>query len=326
MAGAFFKQTYFIPKPTLTEENLPDQSGKVHIVTGGYAGIGLELTKILYQKNATIYAAGRSGGKAKKAIEAMKIEFANSTGKIEFLQLDLDDLSTIKRSAEEFLSKESRLDVLVNNAGVMVPPAGSKTKQGYDLQMGVNCIGPFLFTQFLLPILQKTAATAPAGSVRITWASSLAADLSAPKGGVEIDKDGAPKVQKNPELNYGQSKSGNVMFAVEAARRYGKDGIISTAWNPGHLKSELSRTAGLIQSIFIKLLANPPKLGGYTELYAGWSPDITLDNNGAYVIPWGRIGEYNSALAKVIKPEAKGGEGRAERLWDWCERETKKYT
>ena len=148
MAGAFFKQTYFIPKPTLTEENLPDQSGKVrisllykwntlklmiipqvHIVTGGYAGVGLELTKILYQKNATIYAAGRSEGKAKKAIEAMKIEFANSTGKIEFLQLDLDDLSTIKRSAEEFLSKESRLDVLVNNAGVMVPPAGSKTKQ-----------------------------------------------------------------------------------------------------------------------------------------------------------------------------------------------------
>ena len=94
--------------------------------------------------------------------------------------------------------------------------------------MGVNCIGPFLFTQFLLPILQKTATTAPAGSVRITWASSLAADLSAPKGGVEIDKGGAPKVQKNPELNYGQSKSGNVMFAVEAARRYGKDGIIST--------------------------------------------------------------------------------------------------
>ena len=102
---------------------------QVHIVTGGYAGVGLELTKILYQKNATIYAAGRSEGKAKKAIEAMKIEFANSTGKIEFLQLDLDDLSTIKRSAEEFLSKESRLDVLVNNAGVMVPPAGSKTKQ-----------------------------------------------------------------------------------------------------------------------------------------------------------------------------------------------------
>ncbi|OCL12084.1 NAD(P)-binding protein [Glonium stellatum] len=325
MAGAFFKQTYFIPKPTLTEENLPDQSGKVHIVTGGYAGVGLELTKILFQKNATIYAAGRSKDKANRAIEVIKNEFPNSTGRVEFLQLDLEDLSTIKRSAEEFLSKEPRLDVLVNNAGIMVPPAGSKTRQGYDLQMGVNCIGPFLFTQLLLPILRKTAATAPAGSVRITWASSLAADLSAPKGGVDIDEDGMPKVHKSPELNYGQSKSGNVMFAVEAARRYGKDGIISTAWNPGHLKSELSRTAGLSQTIFIKLLANPPKLGGYTELYASWSPDITLENNGAYVIPWGRIGQYNSALTKAIKPEAEGGEGRARKFWDWCERETENY-
>lgn len=81
----------------------------------------------------------------------------------------------------------------------------------------------------------------------------------------------------------------------------------------------------MLTTFLKKLLANPPKLGGYTELYAGWSPDITLDNNGAYIIPWGRIGEYNSALAKAIKPEAKGGEGRAERLWDWCERETKKY-
>jgi retinol dehydrogenase 12 len=86
-----------------------------------------------------------------------------------FLRLDLDDLTTIKKSAEEFLAKETRLDVLWNNAGVMIPPQGSKTKQGYELQLGTNNVAPFLFTKFLTPLLVETAKSATKGSVRVLW-------------------------------------------------------------------------------------------------------------------------------------------------------------
>jgi len=158
----------FPPAPKYTEKDYPDQKGKVctinslsplclksqltahlqvFIVTGGYSGVGLELVKILYAtsltppsspslsntpsyaKNATVYIAGRSPSKAEQAINLILATAPSSTGKLEFLLLDLADLSTIAKSVKEFLAKERRLDVLWNNAGVMRPPAGSKTVQ-----------------------------------------------------------------------------------------------------------------------------------------------------------------------------------------------------
>lgn len=80
--GNLLSQCFFIPAPTLTEKNLPNQAGRVHIVTGGYAGCGEELAKILYQHNATVYIAGRSKDKAKRAIDEMKAKFPNSKGKV----------------------------------------------------------------------------------------------------------------------------------------------------------------------------------------------------------------------------------------------------
>ena len=95
----------------------------------GYAGCGFELSKMLYQRNGTIYVAGRNEEKAVKAVEAIKKQFPESQGQIEFLRVDLADLSSIKPAVESFLSKSNTLHVLTNNAGVMVPPPGSKTKQ-----------------------------------------------------------------------------------------------------------------------------------------------------------------------------------------------------
>lgn len=111
----FLQQCFFIPQPTLTEQNLPDQFGRVFIITGGYAGVGCALTKILYSKNGTVYIAGRNAEKADAAIRNIRKAHPLSRGKLHFLQLDLADLSTIKASTEELLSKESRLDVLVNS-------------------------------------------------------------------------------------------------------------------------------------------------------------------------------------------------------------------
>jgi retinol dehydrogenase 12 len=324
------RQAYFIPKPTLTEANLPDQSGRVHLVTGGYGGCGLELSKMLYEKNAIVYLAGRSKEKGTQAIETLKQQYPKSTGRVEFLQLDLADLTTIKKSADDFMSRESRLDVLTNNAGVMVPPLGSKTAQGYELQLGTNCLGPYLFTKLLLPVIQKTAASSPPGSVRVTWAASLTVELFAPKRAVALDDSGAPIDHNDKQKNYGQSKAGNFLLAAELARRYGKgkDGIVSNAWNPGNLRTDLTRhNPKVMTAVANAVFLYPARFGGYTELYAACSPDLTLDNNGAYIFPWGRIGtdQIKPDHLKASKPESEGGYGVATKFWDWCERETRQY-
>lgn len=218
--------TSIIPhKPVLTETNVGDQSGKTFIVTGGTGGIGKGLVKILYEKNARIYVAARSSNKTKALVEELQHAFPKSKGALIFLKLDLDDLTTIKASAEEFIAKESRLDVLWNNAGVMVPPEGSKTKQGYELQLGINNLGHFLFTHFLTPLLEKTAQTSAKDSVRVIWVSSSAAD-AAPRPAVDLSNMDYSRKEGMWTL-YMRSKAGSVIHSVEFARRTAGSGILS---------------------------------------------------------------------------------------------------
>jgi retinol dehydrogenase 12 len=115
---------------------------------------------------------------------------------------------------------------LFNNAGVMVPPQGSKTKQGYELQLGTNNLAPFLFTELLTPVLVKTAKAKGPGNVRVVWVSSSAAELLSPNGGVEMDNLDY-KREKGAWHKYGVSKAGNVLHAMEYAKRHGGEGIIS---------------------------------------------------------------------------------------------------
>ena len=223
--GQQFSQ-FFPPAPAFTETSLPNLSGKVFIVTGASAGIGKELSRLLYTHNATVYLAARSAEKAHAAISWIKEACPESKGNLQYLHLDLDDLSGIKASAESFLAKESRLDVLFNNAGVMVPPAGSTTKQGYELQLGTNCVAPFLFTKLLTPVLLETAKKEAKGSVRVIWVSSIAAQMSAPPGGVDMSNLEYTK-NVNNWTKYGMSKGGNVFHALEYQRKYGGEGIVS---------------------------------------------------------------------------------------------------
>lgn len=312
-----FRQCFFLPSPTLTEQNLPDQTGRVFIVTGGYAGVGKELSKILYSKNGTVYIAGRSKEKADAALEEIKKAHPSADGRLEFLHLDLADLASIKDSVAEFTKKEQRLDVLTNNAGVMTPPPGSLAKQGHELQMGTNCLGPFLFSTLLAPLLEKTAKSSTPGSVRVTWAASLAT-LAAPTGGVEFDSQSeSPKVHKDQTKNYGQSKASNVLLANEYQRRFGNSGIVSNAWNPGNLKSELQRHLSVPEHLIATFISHDVRLGAYTELFAGWSADAgKAENLNKYIGPWGRF----VALREDIKTSDQGS-----KFWDYCERETKNY-
>jgi len=171
--------------------------------------------------------AARSAEKAEKVIYAIKNKHPTSTGDLVFLKLDLNDLSTIKKSAEEFHSKEDRLDILWNNAAILMPPAGSKTVQGIDQQLGVNTLGPFLFTKLLTPILVQTAKTAAPGSVRVMFVASSATYLFTPKGGVDVAKLESHHPYSPGEM-YGVSKAGSALHALHFARLYSKDGVIST--------------------------------------------------------------------------------------------------
>jgi len=121
----------FPPAPSFTDKDLPSLAGKVFIVTGAASGLGFELAKIIYVAGGTVYIAARSVSRCKGAIQKIDAQTngRKSEGKLKSMVIDLADLETVKGAVDDFLRQETRLDVLVNNAGVMLPPAGSKDKQ-----------------------------------------------------------------------------------------------------------------------------------------------------------------------------------------------------
>ncbi|KAI1372083.1 NAD(P)-binding protein [Hypoxylon crocopeplum] len=298
----------FPPCPKFTDKDVPDQSGKVFIVTGGASGVGFELSKILYEKNATVYIATRTAAKIHDAIKDIKGQYPASRGKLESLILDLENLDTIKTAVDSFTSKEQRLDVLFNNAG------------GYELQLGTNVLGPFLLTKLLEPILLSTAAHYPSpGSVRIVWVSSML-DVGTPKGGIVWDSqtDG-PSLHPDMMANYMQSKAGVTFLGYEYAKRLGDKGIISTSLHPGMMKTELQRNMPAPMHTVMGVVFKGPIYGAYTELFAGFSPEIQSKDNGSYIIPWGRLGSVPEHMAPAMRSKEQGGTGLSEKFWDWCE-------
>jgi NAD(P)-dependent dehydrogenase (short-subunit alcohol dehydrogenase family) len=241
--------------------------------------------------------------------------------------LNLDDLASFKFSVEALKAKETRLDILFNNAGVSQPPLGSVSKQGYELQLATNCLGPFFFTQLLLPLL-KTATASPStapGSVRVIWLSSQVAELSSPPEGL-IKSELATPPNDNVR-NYTNSKVGNMFLSSEFTRRHeNKDqGIVSVALNPGAANTNLLRNAKWMWFFSYPLLYSP-KLAAYTELYAGLSRDISLESNGCYVVPWGRVHDgLKKDLVKAMRTVEDGGTGRAKEFWEFYEEKVKEY-
>jgi retinol dehydrogenase 12 len=133
----------------------------------------------------------------------------------------------------------------------MFPPKGSLDAQGNELQMGTNCLGHYLLYQLLLPLLTKTATSAPTASVRVVWAASLAVHVACPAGGMIVDGEGKPTDQ-GVSLNYGATKAGNVFLSREFAKATPDNGVVHVAFNPGNLKTELQRwTPGLFQFILV---------------------------------------------------------------------------
>ena len=298
------------------------------MITGANTGLGKLLADMLYSKNAKVYVLARSQEKGEKAISDIKSAHPQSKGELLFLKLDLADLSTIKSTADRFLAKESKLHVLFNNAGVMKPVEGAKSAQGFELQLGVNNVGTQLLTKLLTPILAATARQEPAGTVRVVWLSSSAGESpAAPKGGVPMDNLDYHK-RVGWFTAYAISKAGNYLQGSEYAERHGpsSDGILSVSLNLGNLDSDLWRNQSWLVGKLLKLfILYPPINGAYTELYAGLSPEITMEHSGGWIVPFGRVMRIRNDLKAATKTKAEGGSGISAQFYDWNEKQIERF-
>ncbi|TVY34381.1 putative oxidoreductase [Lachnellula occidentalis] len=327
MIGSILTQA-FPPSPQFTEKDIPSQAGKVFIVTGGNSGIGLEVVKILYSKGGTVYMAGRNAEKINTAIKALKSAHdpTANPGRIKSLILDLGDLSTIPACAADFLAQESRLDILFNNGGIAQVPAGSVSAQGHEAHVGTNCLGPFLLTQLLLPVLLRTAKSAPKAGVRVVWVSSGIIDIKAPVGGLILDELAPGHHSHDKAHNYSVSKAGDWLLASELDQRVRKHGIVSVALSPGQLKAPGFDRLPWYQRWLMKPLLHDPIMGAYTELWAALSLDVTCADGGRYALPWGRWHPSpRKDILESLRAKAEGGTGLAAEFWHWCEEQSKDY-
>ena len=217
-------------KETTTNEILEglDLSGKKVLVTGASGGLGEETARALAAAGASVIMAARDNTKNLEAKE--RILSSNSEAKLELHELNLASLEDVRSSAEEFLSKNESLDLLVNNAGIMCTPFGHTT-DGFEQQFGVNHLGHYLFTGLMMPALEKSGAS------RVVCLSSGAHLIC----GVNLDDPMFERRDYDGWDSYGQSKSANALFAREFARRYAEKGIHAFSVHPGMIFTELGR-------------------------------------------------------------------------------------
>jgi len=298
----------FPPKSKFSTDQIPDLTGRITIVTGGNTGIGKETVKALLEHNAKVYLAARSQEKAEATIADLKAK----TGKEAlFLELDLGNIASVRKAAEEFLSKETELHILFNNAGVMRCPVEMVTADGYDLQFGTNVIGHFLFTELLMPALFAGKETSPDHHSRVITTSSAASYFYTVNW--ESFRDGPARRKMSTQKLYSQSKFANVLVARQVAKRYADKGIISIPLNPGNISTELQRYMHSLEQKLSSYFIYPASLGALTQLWAGTMPE-TLNHSGKFLIPWARVGE--------CRKEAYDDE-LGNRLWSWLEEEVK---
>ncbi|KAJ5853568.1 hypothetical protein N7534_006111 [Penicillium rubens] len=272
---------------------------------------------------------------AENAIQSiMKVQPApKSPGKIKFLHLDLKDLESVKRAATTFAQQESRLDVLWNNAGTgaNLVEAGAKTAQRFEAIVGMHCIATLLFTELVRPQLQEAAAAPETarGSVRVVWTSSFLAEGASPANGIDFAVlDNGTKYRTR---NYAVSKVGTWILGLVLARRSNLDQekIVSVVQNPGNLNAGSYAGTPAVAMFFISPLLHEAKFGAYTELYAGLSSEITVEKNGAYIIPWGRIRPDKDCprrdIVAAMTSAEDGGLGYPTRFWEWCEQQWKPF-
>ncbi|KAF9063833.1 NAD-P-binding protein [Rhodocollybia butyracea] len=299
-------------RKTVTEDDLIDLQGKVAIVTGGNTGVGYATVQFLAEKGAKVYMGARNEEKATVAIEEIEAELpkdtnGNSKGSVHWLKLDLSDLRLVKEAGTWFLSKEERLDILVNNASH--PSYGPyKLQDGLLDVMVVNHISHFELTETLLPLLKKTAAL-EGSDVRIVNVSSLAHTRVKPESfvGVEsINKQFGDSVGGYLDT-YGNSKLANILHIKHLQSQLKQESIPITciAVHPGPVRT--IGADGFLNSVpfvgwFLKWVVGPLffvpwRQGAATSAFAAASKDVATAREayeGAYLTPVAKISEPSS--------------------------------
>lgn len=289
-----------------TAADIPAQDGRIAVVTGA-GGLGYETALALARAGAYTIIAGRNAQKGAEA--AARIAAELPFARVRFELLDLASLASVAAFATRLAGREEKLDILINNAGVMVPPRREQTRDGFELQFGTNYLGHFALTNQLLPLLRKS------GDARVVSLSSVAAR----NGAIDLDDLNAEKSYK-PMPVYSQSKLACLMFGLELQRRStaGGWGVTSIVAHPGVARTDLLHNApgrwsgmGLARTL-LWFLFQPAAQGALPTLFAATSADA---EPGGYYGPdaWGETRGY-PAPARV--PPAALDEAVARRLWE----------
>ncbi|GAB5489444.1 MAG: SDR family NAD(P)-dependent oxidoreductase [Parasphingorhabdus sp.] len=286
-----------------TSDHVPDQSGRTIMITGANAGLGFETAKVLAGKGARVLLACRSKERAEEAINAIHEE--HSSADLAFVELDQASLESVRKAAKK-VEEEKRLDVLVNNAGIMGPPY-ELTQDGFESQFGVNHLGTFALTGLLLPKLQETQKS------RIVITSSLAH-----KGGkIHFGDINAEKRYRSWE-RYAQSKLANIVHATELNRRLVASGseTIVTCCHPGIASTELARHLPTAAQIFMPLVSvflNTAAQGAWATLASAVGKGAV---GGGYYGPKG-FGEWSGKVGEASRSRRSRDENLGSKLWDF---------
>ncbi|KIV85430.1 hypothetical protein PV11_01126 [Exophiala sideris] len=294
-------------------KDIPDLSGKVILVTGGNNGLGKETILQLAKHNPhKIFMASRTESKARDAIASIKSQTSQNVD-IEFLQLDLASLPSIKKAADQVAAHTDRLDILVLNAGIMAVPS-AKTAAGQEIQLGTNHVGHFLLTKLLLPTLDNTVKKYNP-DVRIISLSSAAWQM-APSIDTIVSTN--KLIAQKPWTCYGASKAANIMFAAELARRYPQ--FTSASLHPGLIKTDLYTPNLEVNSIVRYgsllmggLMFQTIEAGALNQLWLAAGARKDEIKNGQFYTPVAKVHSNKWAT------NAKDGK----RLWEWTEQELK---
>ena len=291
----------------MLKENL---TGKTIIITGASNGIGLEAARVLSNQGAHVILAVRNVSKGEEAVTSIKDQ--NKDAKVEAMRLDLSDLESVRSFFKQFISRFNQLDILINNAGVMVPPY-EKTKDGFELQFGTNHLGHFALTGLLLPLLKKTPSS------RVVTLSSIA------HRGATINFENLDGYKGYKAMNfYRQSKLANLLFAKELDDRLKKNGIpmMSIACHPGITSTNLFKFGKKDSPSFIKkllaLFFQSVEMGVLPTIYAATEESL---KGGEYIGPEGR---GNRTGYPTIETPAQGTYNKQtmQKLWEISEKLT----
>lgn len=284
-------------------QDVAHQSGKIAVVTGSNTGIGFQVALILADKGAHVVLACRNLEKAETAREKMLKSSPHAQIFVE--ELDLADLSNVEAFATRLKKSHQHVDILINNAGVMIPPQ-STTKDGFELQIGTNHFGHFALTLHMMPLL--SAAEKP----RIVTLSSIAHW----SGVIDLEDINGEKKKYNKWGMYSQSKLANLLFALELDRRLKAAGshIESFGSHPGYSNTDLQRYS-LAWRILNPLFGIQPIKGAAPTLYAATEPDAIAHRY------WGPIGllEARGWTGKAKITSRAADEEMARKLWEYSE-------